>query len=240
MKRIAVFVLSVLFFTSANATEYIAMVDEYRAVAEIQQPPQYELVVNRSTYMMDVVVDGQVVDTRRVIVGKPGRSTPLLETEFINIEVNPTWDVPKSLTDDMVRKFKGKKDPIAYIKRNKYYFVGPDGNHIKPEDIDWTTIPDTGPYEFKVKQEPGPLNMLGPVMFVLKGSNGVQMHGTANPELFDRETRKFSSGCIRVDGAETLAAAILGKTPDEFERYRRELGNKWLRLPAPVKVRVVE
>lgn len=235
-------IMSALVPSKACAAEYIASIDEYRPpVEEAPPPPQYEFVVNRSTFMMEIKRNGEVIDTRRVIVGKPGRATPLIETQFNNVELNPTWDVPKSLEDDMVRKFKGKEDPVGYIKRNGYYFVGPAGDHIAPEEIDWKTISGKGPYEFKIKQKPSDLNMLGPVMFVLQGSGGVQMHGTANPELFENDTRRFSSGCIRVDGAGDVAAMLLDKTPDEFERYRNGIGSgKWIRLENPVKVKVVE
>jgi murein L,D-transpeptidase YcbB/YkuD len=204
-------------------------------------PPAYKLVVDKSNFTMDIFRDGQWIDQRRVIIGKKGRETPTLTTQFSNIELNPIWDVPKSIADDMVRKFKHKKDPIAYIERNGYYFVSKnDGAHINPREIDWKTISGSGPYEFHIKQEAGHLNMLGPVMFVLEHNMGVQMHGTANPELFEKPVRKFSSGCIRVDGAGQLAAVLLDKSDDEFEQYRKKVGNKWIKLPVPVTVEVVD
>lgn len=225
----------------ANTIEptYVNATDDYGV--NPPPPPQYSIIVDRSDFTMDVFVDDEHIETRRVIVGRKGRETPLIDTEITHIELNPTWDVPKSIADDMVRKFKGKEDPIAYIKRNGYYFVGPDGNHIAPEEIDWTTISDYGPYEFKLKQKPGDLNMLGNVMFVLKGTGGVQMHGTSSPYLFENETRAYSSGCIRVDGANDLAASILDKTPDEFASYRKKMGEgKWIKLPDPIPVTVIE
>lgn len=83
--------------------------------------------------------------------------------------------------------------------------------------------------------------MLGNVMFVLENTGGVQMHGTASPNLFENETRAYSSGCIRVDGADDLAAMILDKTPDEFVAYRKKLGEgKWIKLPDPIPVTVIE
>jgi murein L,D-transpeptidase YcbB/YkuD len=203
-------------------------------------PPQYKLVIDKSEFVMDIYRDEQWIDQRRVIIGKPGRETPTLTTQFSNIELNPVWDVPKSIADDMVRKFKRKKNPIAYIENNGYYFIGPDGKEFSPTEIDWQTISDVGPYEFKIKQVAGPLNVLGPVMFVLEHNMGVQMHGTSTPDLFEKPVRKFSSGCIRVDGAGQLAAVLLDKSDDEFEQYRKKVGNKWIKLPVPVTVEVVD
>lgn len=231
--------LLMLITPCANA-EYGPIANDYQTTIVEPPKPSYEIIVNRKSFMLDVIKDGEQIDARRVIVGRPGRNTPTLESEFIHMRINPTWNVPVSITDDMIRKFKGKPDPIAYIKRNKYYFVGKDGNRIPPESFDWATISNTGPYDFQLKQEPGPLNMLGPVMFVLKDTGGIQMHGTANPELFDSEVRQFSSGCIRVDGAADLAANLLGKTPDEFEVFRKKVGSKWITLDQPVKVKVVD
>jgi murein L,D-transpeptidase YcbB/YkuD len=238
-----VIALGLLLVTIAQevSAEYGPVENDYHVDEQEQPPkPEYELIVNRNSFMMDVIKDGEQIDAKRVIVGRPGRTTPTLETEFVHMRINPTWNVPVSITDDMIRKFKGKPDPIAYIKRNKYYFVGKDGNRIPPESFDWKTISDKGPYDFQLKQEPGPLNMLGPVMFVLKDTGGIQMHGTANPELFENDVRKFSSGCIRVDGAVEVAANLLGKTVDEFEIFRNEVGSKWITLDQPVKVKVID
>lgn len=247
--------LLVLISSSAVAAEYTNVVNEYQPnplahsymgyeeITKEEKPhvPEFEVIVNRSTYMMDVVEDGAIIEKKRVIVGRKGRSTPLIETQFSHIELNPVWDVPKSLADDMVRKFKSKEKPLAYIKRNGYYFISSeDGTEIPASAIDWINISSQGPYDFKIKQKPGPLNMLGRVMFVLKDTRGVQMHGTANPELFEREVRRFSSGCIRVDKADDLAAMLLNKPADEYEKYLNQIGNKWIKLPTPVKVKVVE
>lgn len=226
----------------ACANEYVAMIDEYpRPVVEEPEFPEYEFIVNRSTYTMDVFANGQLINTHRVIVGRPGRTTPVLETQVKSIELNPTWDVPKSLTDDMVRKFKSQENPLDYIRRMQYYFVDKDGNEIPANAFDWSTMPNNGPYDFKIKQKPGPLNMLGQVMFVLEGTGGIQMHGTSTPNLFEHEQRRFSSGCIRVDGANDVAAMVLGKDLEEFHQYRTDLGSgKWIKLPVPIKVKVVE
>jgi murein L,D-transpeptidase YcbB/YkuD len=239
---VAILIGSLLPFTDARSTEYLVMVNDYEHMRPPPPPPpEYEFVVNRSTFMMDVYLDGELIESRRVIIGKPGRETPVMETEIKMVELNPTWDVPKSIASDMVRKFKSKKDPVAYIKRLGYYFVGKDGKRIPPESIDWKTIANNGPYEFQIKQKPGHLNMLGEVMLVMENSNGIQMHGTSTPRLFDEQTRQFSSGCIRVDGVNELVAMLLEKELDEFHEYREDIGNgKWLRLPTPIKVKVVD
>jgi murein L,D-transpeptidase YcbB/YkuD len=239
----------VLFSSNANATEYPNKTAaetnaEYPHVEPVvveipKRMPQYELIVNRNNYTMDVYVDDALVESRKVIVGKPGRETPTIEAEVSHIELNPVWDVPHSITDDMVRKFKQKG--VDYIVRNGYHLYDKaDGSEIDPHSIDWKTISGNHPYEFIIKQDPGPLNMLGPVMFVLKGTGGVQMHGTANPELFEKETRRFSSGCIRVDGAAQLAAAMLDKSEDEFWKLSKKVGNKWIKLETPAKVKVID
>lgn len=204
-----------------------------------EKEPQVEIIVNRSTYTTEVFIDDELLSTHRTIVGKKGRSTPILETEVISIEINPDWNVPESLTDDVVRKLKRKENPIAYIERNGYKFIINE-KEIDPTDIDWNLISSTGPYAFKIIQDAGKLNVLGNVMFVLKDTGGIQMHGTNTPALFDNDERRFSSGCIRVDNINVLAAFMANKTDDQFTSIVQSKKNTWIRPKYPIKIRVVE
>ena len=58
-------------------------------------------------------------------------------------------------------------------------------------------------------QPPGPNNPLGPLRVGLLDSDGIFLHGTNRPRLFEREGRALSHGCIRVERIHDLSAWVL-------------------------------
>ena len=63
----------------------------------------------------------------------------------------------------------------------------------------------------RVRQRPGPHNALGLVKFMFPNDDNVYMHGTPALDLFDRDRRDFSHGCIRVEDPAALAEWVLGR-----------------------------
>ena len=63
-------------------------------------------------------------------------------------------------------------------------------------------------------QKPGPGNALGQVKFEMPNPNTIYLHDTPSKELFDRDARAFSHGCIRLDRPLDLAETLLVDRPD--------------------------
>jgi murein L,D-transpeptidase YcbB/YkuD len=86
---------------------------------------------------------------------------------------------------------------------------------VDPATVDWSTM--SGP-EFnrlyRLRQDPGPANALGAVKFMFPNKHNVYLHDTPSRELFERASRDFSSGCIRVEDALDLAEYLLADQPD--------------------------
>lgn len=59
---------------------------------------RYLIWVNLPAYRLRVLDtrDGSIVMESRVIVGKPGHSTPRMDTRIVNLKFNPDWTPPKS------------------------------------------------------------------------------------------------------------------------------------------------
>jgi murein L,D-transpeptidase YcbB/YkuD len=64
-------------------------------------------------------------------------------------------------------------------------------------------------FPWTLRQEPGPLNPLGRIKFLFPNAHDVYLHDTPARELFGREERLFSHGCIRVQDPLALAALLL-------------------------------
>ena len=165
-----------------------------------------------------------------VIIGKPGRSTPLLETTIERIEFNPYWDVPTSIQHDVVQKAL-KHGNIANYFRNHGYRMIVGGEEVNPS---------TNNTNYRIRQDPGEGNMLGRIMFVLKNTGGVQMHDTPMKNLFNEDVRRFSSGCIRVENAVALASYILEISEEEVMTHINEGRNKYVPVKKFVSVKIVD
>jgi len=66
-----------------------------------------------------------------------------------------------------------------------------------------------GNFRHLLRQRPGPMNALGQVKFMLPNSHAVYLHDTPARELFGKQERGFSSGCVRLSRPMDLAAWIL-------------------------------
>ena len=62
-----------------------------------RSPPATRIDVNTAAARLDYYRDGKLVDSRKVIVGQPGRETPPLLAPIYRLVANPTWTVPKSI-----------------------------------------------------------------------------------------------------------------------------------------------
>ena len=62
----------------------------------------------------------------------------------------------------------------------------------------------------RIRQRPGPKNALGYVKFLFPNDFNIYLHDTPNHELFDKDVRAFSHGCIRVEKPAELAQWVLG------------------------------
>ncbi|MEN0000159.1 MAG: L,D-transpeptidase family protein [Pseudomonadota bacterium] len=168
------------------------------------------VLVNQAGFQMYTVNGGQVIDERRVIVGKPFHRTPIFSDAIRYAEFNPTWTVPNSIAmRDKLPLLQ--KDP-TYADRNGFRFYrGWSGNdpEVSPYAVDWSSVSGrTFPY--RMVQQPGPKNALGQVKFMFPNKFSVYLHDTPARQLFARTGRAFSSGCIRVHEPLEFAAILFG------------------------------
>jgi murein L,D-transpeptidase YcbB/YkuD len=174
---------------------------------------QRSIVVNIANFRLDVVEDMKPVLSMKVVVGKPFLRTPVFTARMSHIIINPSWNVPDSIA---------RKEILGNIKKRPQYLAGqnikvlrgwgPKEEEIAPETIDWLKItPDNLPYRFR--QEPGPLNPLGRIKFMLPNKFDVYLHDTNARRLFSEDTRAFSHGCTRIEKPIELAEYLLRDDP---------------------------
>ena len=75
-------------------------------------------------------------------------------------------------------------------------------------------------FPFRIKQRPSDDNALGEVKFLFPNEFSVYMHDTPHRELFARDVRAFSNGCIRLQKPVELAHIVLeGQVHDPAATY---------------------
>jgi len=166
------------------------------------------IMVNIPAFSLVYYQNGNEVLASRVIVGRPDRKTPMMSSALNNVVVNPPWNVPPTLArKDILPKVWN--DP-GYLERHNYTVLrGWNSKEaIDPWRVDWATItPANLPFRFQ--QAPGAHNSLGRYKFNMPSSDAIYLHDTPNHNLFQKDVRALSSGCVRVNKASELANMLL-------------------------------
>ena len=165
--------------------------------------------VNVPQLTVEVVEAGETTLIVRAIVGHSSRPTPSMASEIRQIVFNPSWYVPHSIaTRDLLPKLK--KDP-AFAERNGFQVIsgrGDDQRAVDPASINWSAM-SASELSYRFVQKPGEGNSLGRVKFVFDNSFDIYLHDTPAKGLFALRTRTFSSGCVRLEQADSLADYLL-------------------------------
>ena len=163
------------------------------------------ILVNIPSAQLEAVNLGQVYSRHNVVVGKLERPSPAVKSRISEINFNPYWNVPASIVDkDLIPKLIA--DPFAMEKMRIRIFDGFTGPEIEPDSVDWT---NTAPDRFFFRQDPGADNSLATVKINFPNEHNVYLHDTPHRELFGRNARYESSGCVRVDKVHELVDWIM-------------------------------
>jgi murein L,D-transpeptidase YcbB/YkuD len=180
---------------------------------------------------------------QRVIVGKTARRTPVFSDQITYLVLNPAWNVPRSI---MIKDILPQvvKNP-EYLEKNSMTLLsgwGEGAEEIDPQSITWQEV-DISSFPYRLRQEPGPDNALGRIKFMFPNPFSVYLHDTPHKTLFERVSRDFSSGCIRLEQPLRLALDLLEPDPEwDLPALQEALASKEtriVRLSRPVPVHLL-
>jgi murein L,D-transpeptidase YcbB/YkuD len=169
--------------------------------------PATFVVVNIAGAKVYLVREGTVAFETRAVVGASYTRTPVFRAEMRQIELNPTWTVPPSIVGEVLAGVR--RDP-DYFASQGFRLLDRAGNAVDAAGVDLAGA-SASSFPWTLRQEPGPLNPLGRIKFVFPNPHNVYLHDTPQRDLFARERRLFSHGCIRVENPIELAALILNE-----------------------------
>jgi murein L,D-transpeptidase YcbB/YkuD len=146
----------------------------------------------------------------KVVVGHAAdRKTPVLRSQLEMVIFRPYWTVPASIQHNELLP-EIMRDP-SWVAANNFELVTSQGELVGDRPPAEDVLSALGSGELRLRQKPGPKNVLGLVKFVFPNDYGVYMHDTSAPWLFDRARRDLSHGCIRLEKPEDLAEWVLRK-----------------------------
>jgi len=175
--------------------------------------------INVPAFELEVHEGSTIPLKMKVVVGDNDTKTPLFSSPMKYLVFSPYWNIPESiLVKETLPKIQA--DP-SYLFKQNLEVVRVYGNEVTvvdPRNVDWDSV---GESDIQLRQKPGSGNSLGLVKFIFPNKYNVYLHDTPADNLFDRLTRNFSHGCIRVEKPQELAEYLLRDQPDwTTERIR--------------------
>ncbi len=172
--------------------------------------------VNLTDFHARIVDDGIVTFQTRAVVGerKVDKRTYEFSDEMEYMEVNPDWTVPRSILGrDYLPRMRNNPNAASYLQ-----IIDRRGRVVPRSAIDFTQYTARN-FPFTVRQPPGGRNALGRVKFMFPNAHAIYLHDTPQKNLFAREVRDYSSGCIRLNDPFEFAYHLLERQMDDPKPY---------------------
>ncbi|HUQ48095.1 MAG TPA: L,D-transpeptidase family protein [Gemmatimonadaceae bacterium] len=175
------------------------------------------IYVNVPAFSLTAFDKGKPDLTMKVIVGQDyeDKATPVFSDSMETVVFRPFWNV----TPDIAAKEifpKISADP-GYLSANNYELYQEGG-------------------ATRVRQKPGDKNSLGLVKFLFPNDFNIYLHDTPNHELFNKDVRAFSHGCIRVEKPADLAQWVLGWDAAKVDAEMHGSDDHGVKVPRKIPV----
>lgn len=173
------------------------------------------IAINIPDYKLFVFNKDSVLWSMNVVVGQAVHKTVIFNGDLKYVVFSPYWNIPPGILKNEV--LPGIRRDPNYLAKHKMEKVG--NNY---------------------RQKPGPHNSLGLVKFLFPNSYNIYLHDTPSKDLFDRDKRAFSHGCIRLAEPKKLAEYLLrdqpGWTSEKITRAMNAGKEQYVTLKDPIPV----
>jgi L,D-transpeptidase YcbB len=183
------------------------------------------------------IIDNDIVtfETRSVIgANSDDRQSPEFSDLMEFMVINPSWYVPRSIiVNEYLPRLQADAGAVGHLQ-----VVASNGQVVNRAN--GFSQYSASSFPFSMRQPPGPSNALGSVKFMFPNRYNIYLHDTPAQNLFAREVRAFSHGCIRLDDPHDFAYALLAKQtsdPVDYFQSRLRTGTETrvdLETPVPV------
>lgn len=195
--------------------------------------------VNLADFSAKVIDGGRITFETETVVGAVLREkqTPEFSDLMRYLEVNPDWTVPPGVVRrDYLPTLQEDPTALAHLM-----LVDADGQPVAREAVDFRAY-TARTFPFMLRQPPGDTNALGLVKFMFPNRHAIYLHDTPEKHLFARDSRTYSSGCVRLQDPFGLAHVLLARqsaTPEADFRRALDSGRQVrinLKEPVPIHI----
>jgi murein L,D-transpeptidase YcbB/YkuD len=186
----------------------LANMDRVRALpAELG--PRF-LLVDVAAQRLWMFAAGSPPESMKVVVGRRTAATPPLVGLVRNAVFRPYWEVPPDLAQERAQKVLASGP--SYLAAENIEALSDNSAQARIlalDAVDWRAAASDG-QAVRLRQKPGPKNMMGQVKFAFPNNLGIVLHDSPLRWLFDQPQRTASAGCVRLEDAPRLARWLLG------------------------------
>ena len=187
------------------------------------------------------IVDNDVVtfQTRSVIgANDQDRQSPEFSDVMEFMVINPSWYVPRSIiTKEYLPQLQRNPNAVRHLE-----ITDRRGRIVNRANVDFTQF-NRRNFPFAMRQPPSRSNALGLVKFMFPNQYNIYLHDTPAKNLFSRETRAYSHGCIRLNDPFDFAYELLSKQSSDpvgyFQARLNSGSESRVDLDEPVPVHLV-
>lgn len=183
------------------------------------------ILVDIPSFSLDIFNNNQIIMSMPIIVGKEGNRSCILNSAISYMEVNPYWNIPRSIAvKDILPKLY--ESPNYLEQKNILVYNGtPESkNLVNPNNVNWKSLSAQN-FNYTLRQEPGEQNALGKIKFIFPNECGIYLHDTPEQQLFKNRKRDYSHGCIRIAKPIELATYLLRNKTDAYEYIESQINS---------------
>lgn len=196
--------------------------------------------VNLADFTAKVIDNGKVTFETRSVVGARDkkRQSPEFSDQMEFMVINPSWFVPRSIaTGEYLPELQ--QNPFAV---NHLIITDSSGRQVNRASVDFTQYTAQS-FPYAMRQPPSRSNALGLVKFMFPNKHNIYLHDTPAKNLFGREVRAYSHGCIRLADPFDFAYTLLARQvndPKTFFQSQLATGREiTVNLETPVPVHII-
>ena len=172
--------------------------------------------VNLTDFSAKIIDNGKTTFETRSVIGH--RETDRQSPEFSDVMefmvINPSWYVPRSIvTKEYLPELQKNAFAVSHIE-----ITDSRGRQVNRNTVDFSQY-TARTFPYAMRQPPSRGNALGLVKFMFPNKHNIYLHDTPAKNLFSREVRAYSHGCIRLAEPFDFAYALLKPQTRDAEGY---------------------
>ncbi len=166
------------------------------------------ILVNLTDFSARIIDDDRLTFETRAVIGKTlgTHQSPEFSDEMEYLEINPVWNVPRSITvSEYLPQMQRNPGAAGHLK-----LYNSRGQEVSRSRVNFNAY-NARTFPFALKQPPSTRNALGLVKFMFPNKYNIYLHDTPSKSLFERSERAFSHGCIRLQQPLEFAYELLSR-----------------------------